>query len=240
MSEIKVNKLHPAAGDRIVVAAPIQGADAPSDCLDCLATLRQVGGGMAGAPTISSTVYTDEQASAALTSAKQYSDEQNELQNAQIALDISAAKTEAITTSTTTSNQYSDTQDDVTLSNAQLYSDSIALGVGQTWNVLNTNDRSRVSTTILPSSVTEYTVTNPFGRPIMVAISVDNTYNTVIKVDGVIIFSQSVSLSLYTDIWDELNLPYPSVNSTFIVPADSTYSFTVGGDATITSLAELR
>jgi hypothetical protein len=236
MSEIKVNKIQPAAGDRIVVAAPIQGADAPSDCLDCLATLRQVGGGMAGAPTISSTVYTDEQASAALTSAKQYSDEQNELQNAQIALDISTAKTEAITTS----NQYSDTQDGVTLSNAQLYSDSIALGVGQTWNVLNLSNSSRVSSTILTSGVTEYTVTNPFGRPIMVAISIDNTYNAVIKVDGVSVFSQSVSLSLYTDTWDELGLPYPSISSTFIVPADSTYSYTLGGSATITSLAELR
>jgi hypothetical protein len=235
MSEIKVNKIQPAAGDRIVVAAPIQGADAPSDCPDCLATLRQVGGGMAGAPTISSTVYTDEQASAALTSAKQYSDEQNELQNAQIALDISAAKTEAITTS----NQYSDTQDGVTLSNAQLYSDSIALGVGQTWNVLNLSNNSRISSTILTSGVTEYTVTNPFGRPIMVAISIDNTYNAVIKVDGVSVFSQSVSLSLYTETWDELGLPYPSISSTFIVPADSTYSFTVGGSATITSLAEL-
>jgi len=233
MSELKVNTIQPAAGDRIVVAAPIQGADAPSDCPDCLATLRQVGGGMAGAPTISSTVYTDEQASAALTSAKQYSDEQNELQNAQIALDISAAKTEAITTS----NEYSDTQ---TLSNAKLYSDSIALGVGQTWNVLNLSNNSRVSSTILTSGVTEYTVTNPFGRPIMVAISMDNTYNAVIKVDGVSVFSQSVNLSLYTDTWDELGLPYPSINSTFIVPADSTYSFTTGETTTITSLAELR
>jgi len=96
MSEIKVNKIQPAAGDRIVVAAPIQGADAPSDCLDCLATLRQVGG---GGSVGASQAYVDEKDDATLLAAKQYSDEQNELQNNQLTSDILQAKQEAVSLS---------------------------------------------------------------------------------------------------------------------------------------------
>ena len=117
MSEIKVNKIQSAAGDRIVVAAPIQGADAPSDCPDCLATLRQVGG---GGSVGASQAYVDERDDATLLAAKQYSDEQNELQNNQLTLDINAAKDEAINSA----NAHSDANDFNTLLSANAYTDS--------------------------------------------------------------------------------------------------------------------
>jgi len=125
MSEIKVNKIQPAAGDRIVVAAPIQGADAPSDCPDCLATLRQVGGG--GSVGVSQ-AYVDEKDDATLLAAKQYSDEQNELQNNQLTLDINAAKTEAINSA----NAHSDANDSDTLLSANAYTDSKISGIQAT------------------------------------------------------------------------------------------------------------
>jgi len=124
MSEIKVNKIQPAAGDRIVVAAPIQGADAPSDCPDCLATLRQVGGG--GSVGVSQ-AYVDEKDDATLLAAKRYSDEQNELQNNELTLDINAAKTEAINSA----NAHSDANDSDTLLSANAYTDSKFSGVTQ-------------------------------------------------------------------------------------------------------------
>lgn len=240
MSEIKVNKIEPVAGDRIVVAAPIQAADAPSDCPDCLATLRQVSLGSAGMPTASmSQSYVDDKADQTLATAKQYTDSEIELLDTTLRLYTDNEKTDGINTA----NAYTDTKSLDTVASAvasaNIYSNSIALGVGQTWYTSPINDTSRITTIQTPTGL-KHTVTNPFGRPIMVAISIDSTYNSVIKVDDVVIFTQVATLSLYTDTWDELGLPYPSISSTFIVPADSTYTIEVGQSATFTSWAELR
>lgn len=112
MSEIKVNKIEPAAGSEVTIAAQVLGV--PGTDPNHFATVSQLGGG-GGAVGISR-VQAQDLVDIGVAVAKQYSDEQDELQNTQIALDISAAITET--------KNYSHANDASTLEQANAYTDS--------------------------------------------------------------------------------------------------------------------
>ena len=111
MSEIKVNKIEPAAGSEVTIAAQVLGV--PGTDPNHFATVSQLGGG--GGSGGISRAQAQDLVDNGVAVAKQYSDEQDELQNTQIALDISAA--------ISTANAYSDANDASTLEKANAYTD---------------------------------------------------------------------------------------------------------------------
>lgn len=110
MSEIKVNKIEPAAGSEVTIAAQVLGV--PGTDPNHFATVSQLGGGGVGGI---SRAQAQDLVDTGVAAANRRSDEQDELQNAQIALDIGAAITET--------KNYSDTNDASTLEQANAYTD---------------------------------------------------------------------------------------------------------------------
>ena len=101
MSEIKVNTIKPAAGSQVTVSAQVLGV--PGTQPNHFATVSQLGGGGAGGI---SRAEAQSLVDTGVASAKIYSDDKDEEQNTQIALDIATAKSEAITQA----NNYTDSK----------------------------------------------------------------------------------------------------------------------------------
>jgi hypothetical protein len=106
MSEIKVNKIQPAAGSQITVQAQVLGV--PGTDPNHFATVSQLGGGGAGGI---SRAEAQELVDSGVAAANRHSDEQDALQNTQINLDITIAKQEAVSLS-------------------KDYTDSVVVGIG--------------------------------------------------------------------------------------------------------------
>ena len=96
MSELKVNTIKPAAGSQVTVTAQVLGV--PGTEPNHLATVSQLGGGgSSGISRAEAQALVD----TGVASANLHSDDKDEEQNTQIALDIATTKTEAIATSKT-------------------------------------------------------------------------------------------------------------------------------------------
>lgn len=96
MSELKVNTIKPAAGSQVTVTAQVLGV--PGTEPNHLATVSQLGGG--GSSGISR-AQAEDLVDAGVSVARNYTDQQEQLQNAQIASNISTAKAESINESKT-------------------------------------------------------------------------------------------------------------------------------------------
>lgn len=144
MSELKVNTIQPATGSQVTVAAQVLGV--PGTDPNHFATVSQLGAGGAGGI---SRAQAQEIADIAAASAIRHSDEQDQLQNTQIALDIATAKTQAITEANLISNTYTDTQLPAAVLQANLYTQEYS------------NSITKIGATVIINSVGPYDSTVP-------------------------------------------------------------------------------